>query len=395
MQQKYDIFISYRRDGGYDTAKHLNDLLVKDGYRVSFDLDTLRSGDFDIQLLSRIDECTDFILIVDPHAFDRTLNPDFDPQKDWLRNELAHALKQKKNIVPVFLYGICEFPNNLPEDICEVSKKNGPEYNRYYFDNFYKDLKKRFLKSKPHRSYVKYLILLAILIALGILWTTSHSDSGNQSSLSSSPELSTETIDSNRYYTGTFNEKDLYIKGLRRGILYDAGTDEHNEGAHYTYRCGRVIDIHVLFYQSGMIFISTDESGERTHLSYDFGTIGYESIESEEEKYEYTDNQYIIGQCDIDGDQFDELIISVRTAGDSMLQNGYGVGINIFKLVGGAWKRIAELNQGTNVLPAYAKIINNNIYIAGLRYDEKYSLVNDSLIWDDSFYGRVFKESDF
>lgn len=26
---KYDIFISYRREGGYDTAKHLNDLLVE------------------------------------------------------------------------------------------------------------------------------------------------------------------------------------------------------------------------------------------------------------------------------------------------------------------------------------------------------------------------------
>ncbi len=25
--RKYDIFISYRREGGYDTAKHLNDLL--------------------------------------------------------------------------------------------------------------------------------------------------------------------------------------------------------------------------------------------------------------------------------------------------------------------------------------------------------------------------------
>ena len=36
---KYDIFISYRRDGGYDTAKHLNDLLVRDGYKVSFDID--------------------------------------------------------------------------------------------------------------------------------------------------------------------------------------------------------------------------------------------------------------------------------------------------------------------------------------------------------------------
>ena len=54
---KYDVFISYRREGGYDTAKHLNDLLVRDGYRVSFDIDTLRNGDFDVQLLERIEEC--------------------------------------------------------------------------------------------------------------------------------------------------------------------------------------------------------------------------------------------------------------------------------------------------------------------------------------------------
>ena len=38
---KYDIFISYRRVGGFDTAKHLNDLLVRDGYKVSFDVYTL------------------------------------------------------------------------------------------------------------------------------------------------------------------------------------------------------------------------------------------------------------------------------------------------------------------------------------------------------------------
>lgn len=36
----YDIFISYRRRGGFETAKHLYDLLTKDGYRVSFDIDT-------------------------------------------------------------------------------------------------------------------------------------------------------------------------------------------------------------------------------------------------------------------------------------------------------------------------------------------------------------------
>ena len=113
---KYDVFISYRREGGYDTAKHLNDLLVRDGYRVSFDIDTLRNGDFDVQLLERIEECKDFILVVDKHAFDRTLDPDFDPQKDWLRCELAHALKHNKNIMALAVRCLlCRFTNLLTE----------------------------------------------------------------------------------------------------------------------------------------------------------------------------------------------------------------------------------------------------------------------------------------
>lgn len=147
--KKYDIFISYRREGGFDTAKHLNDLLTRDGYRVSFDIDTLRSGDFDTQLYERIDNCKDFILIVDEHAFDRTIKYKIPPQKDWLRCELARALEKKKNIIPIFLSGVKGFPNGLPKDISGVVKKNGPEYNRYYFNDFYRELKKRFLHDRP------------------------------------------------------------------------------------------------------------------------------------------------------------------------------------------------------------------------------------------------------
>ena len=158
---KYDVFISYRREGGYDTAKHLNDLLVRDGYKVSFDIDTLRNGDFDIQLLSRIEECKDFILIVDKHAFDRTLDKTFDSTKDWMRCELAHALKHNKNIIPVFLSGVTGFPDGLPKDIVNVTKKNGPEYNRYYFNDFYETLKKRFLHK---RDKFKYLIVIATIL---------------------------------------------------------------------------------------------------------------------------------------------------------------------------------------------------------------------------------------
>ena len=152
---KYDIFISYRREGGYDTAKHLNDLLVRDGYRVSFDIDTLRNGNFDTQLLTRIEECQDFILIVDGNAFDRTLDPTFDRDKDWLRCELAHALKHNKNIIPIFLAGVTGFPDGLPDDIADVVKKNAPEYNRYYFDAFYDKLKKDLVTLKESDNKIK------------------------------------------------------------------------------------------------------------------------------------------------------------------------------------------------------------------------------------------------
>ena len=166
---KYDIFISYRREGGYDTAKHLNDLLVRDGYIVSFDIDTLRSGDFDTQLLERIDQCKDFILIVDQHCFDRTLNPNFNPKNDWLRCELAYALKKSKNVIPIFLSGVNGVPLNLPSDIAGVAKKNGPEYNRYHFNAFYEDLKKRFLTAKSNKKNIAYAMIIITIISLFLL----------------------------------------------------------------------------------------------------------------------------------------------------------------------------------------------------------------------------------
>lgn len=166
---KYDIFISYRREGGYDTAKHLYDLLVRDGYKVSFDIDTLRSGDFDTQLLERIDQCKDFILIVDQHAFDRTLDPNFNPKNDWLRCELAYALKQNKNIIPVFLSGVKGFPSRLPDDIVSVTRKNGPEFNRYHFNSFYEILKSRFLHKRT--NWTKIIIYVFILLCVFIVCT--------------------------------------------------------------------------------------------------------------------------------------------------------------------------------------------------------------------------------
>ena len=137
----YDVFISYRRQGGFETSKHLNDLLVRDGFSVSFDIYTLREGDFDKALLNRIYQYVDFILVVDKHAFDRTFDISFDPKKDLVRIEPAYALKLKKNIISILLSGINGFPDNLPEDIAEVTTKHGPKYSIVYLDTFYKKMK--------------------------------------------------------------------------------------------------------------------------------------------------------------------------------------------------------------------------------------------------------------
>ena len=144
---EFDIFISYRRNGGFETAKHLFDLFTHDGYLVSFDIDALREGDFDFALLKRVESCQDFILIVDPHTFDRTLDSSFNPRNDWLRQELSYALYLEKNVIPVLLGG-ASFPENLPDDIRSVITKNGPSYSKDYFDSFYVRLKS-FLHSKP------------------------------------------------------------------------------------------------------------------------------------------------------------------------------------------------------------------------------------------------------
>lgn len=144
---KKKIFISYRRDGGFEFAKQLYEMLTKDNYRVNFDRNTFVSGNFKPQIYRQIDQSRDFILVVDRYAFDRTLDPDFDPEHDWMRKELAYAIKKKKNIIPIFLESDLSFPRNLPGDIKEVAEKTTLIYDHYTPDEFYKALKTSFIRS--------------------------------------------------------------------------------------------------------------------------------------------------------------------------------------------------------------------------------------------------------
>ena len=114
INTNYDIFISYRR-ASYDTANLIATRLKAAGYSVFFDLESLRSGKFNEQLYSVIENCKDFISVLPPNALDRCVNED-----DWVRLEICHAMKHNKNIIPVMLNGFT-WPNPMPsgmEELC-------------------------------------------------------------------------------------------------------------------------------------------------------------------------------------------------------------------------------------------------------------------------------------
>jgi len=171
----FNIFISYRRKGGFDTAKLIYDRLRMDGYSVSFDIDTLENGNFDNELEKRVKKCKDFLIVLSPGVFDFS-ETNYDPKDDWVRREIACALKAEKNIIPLMLDDFA-YPRRLPADIKDITRKNAVDLNPKHFEAAYEKLKQTFLSSKPNwkirykkkiRSFIITLIS-AFLIYLAYL----------------------------------------------------------------------------------------------------------------------------------------------------------------------------------------------------------------------------------
>ncbi len=170
----FNIFISYRRKGGFDVAKLIYDRLRMDGYSVSFDIDTLENGNFDNELEKRVKKCKDFLIILSPGIFDCFSETDYDRKDDWVRRELVCAIQANKNIIPLLLDDFA-YPKKLPLDIKDINRKNGIEINPRLFETSYEKLKQTFLRSKPHwkiRHKKKITSFIATLILAFIVCLT-------------------------------------------------------------------------------------------------------------------------------------------------------------------------------------------------------------------------------
>lgn len=162
---KYDVFISYRRSS-YESANLIATRLKAAGYKVFFDLETMRSGPFNEQLFNVIEQCKDFILVLPPDALDRCINAD-----DWVRKEVLHALHNKKNIVPIMLNGF-KWPDLMPAGMEQLCMYQAVAASIDYFDLAMQRLES-YLKSRKHtkqRKFIKWSIsaLCGFIILMGL-----------------------------------------------------------------------------------------------------------------------------------------------------------------------------------------------------------------------------------
>jgi CheY-like chemotaxis protein len=126
----YDLFISYRREGGGDLAHLLRIALERRGSRVFLDVRELRAGPFDDALLRYIEAIPNFVVLLTPGCLDRCMDP-----ADWFRREIAHALATGRRVIPVRREGFQPpSPADLPVDIAGVVRQQWVTFTGEFTD---------------------------------------------------------------------------------------------------------------------------------------------------------------------------------------------------------------------------------------------------------------------
>lgn len=127
-----DVFICYRRSSGSQLASLLKVHLQLRGFSVFLDIDRLRAGKFDENLLLSIQMSQHFVLILTHDALDRCLEDD--GQEDWVHKEIVAALDCSCNIVPII--DSFEWPpiERLPEDMRGIVRFNCVRWVHEYQD---------------------------------------------------------------------------------------------------------------------------------------------------------------------------------------------------------------------------------------------------------------------
>ena len=127
---RLDAFISYRRQGGADTVWALYSRLAGAGKRLFFDVESMKTGPFDEQILENVRKAPNFILVLSPGALDRCFEVG-----DWVAEEIRAAVNSGKNIIPVFKPDFTSPAGDaLPAEIRTALRFDGVKLEHEYFE---------------------------------------------------------------------------------------------------------------------------------------------------------------------------------------------------------------------------------------------------------------------
>jgi hypothetical protein len=152
----YDVFVSYRRESGGQTARLVRDALQVRGWRVFLDVEDLDRGYFDEALLKTIAATRNFVLILSAGCLERCVH-----ENDWLRKEIVHALTTGRNIVPVLLPEF-KFPPEIDPSVQEIQRWQGVSYNHEWFDAMVEKLAKALIAASTGNPLSKAVLPAAV-----------------------------------------------------------------------------------------------------------------------------------------------------------------------------------------------------------------------------------------
>src|ERR1700761_518081 len=135
------IFINYRRDDAPGVAGRLADRLANSFSRrmVFRDVDAMRPGlDFVKQLEEQVAKCDVLLAIIGPNwlrAGDDKGQRRLDQDRDYVRIEIASALKREIPVIPVLVNGAAMPPEkDLPDDLKPLVNRHALELRHTRFD---------------------------------------------------------------------------------------------------------------------------------------------------------------------------------------------------------------------------------------------------------------------
>lgn len=137
------IFISYRREDTSGESGRLKDTLeqIFGKENIFYDVETLEAGlNFDQSIAKALNESKVLLAMIGPHwlkVTDSKGEKRINKPDDWVRKEIAEALKRNLRVIPILVNG-ADMPDSeeLPEDIKELSLKHAQELtsSRWSYD---------------------------------------------------------------------------------------------------------------------------------------------------------------------------------------------------------------------------------------------------------------------